>query len=79
VVSPTHVRDSGSAIHPVPFFALQQRYPGVPYELALCRQIIDQVCIELRQYDPERSDRVVARLEAELQAHLESEMGLHLP
>ena len=58
---------------------LQQRYPGVPYELALCRQIIDQVCIELRQYDPERSDRVVARLEAELQAHLESETGLRLP
>ena len=58
---------------------LQQRYPGVPYELGLCRQIIDQVCIELRQCDPERGDRVVARLEAELQAHLESEMGLHLP
>ena len=58
---------------------LQQQYPGVPYELALCRQIIDQVCIELRQYDPERSDRVVARLEAELQAHLKCETGLRLP
>jgi hypothetical protein len=58
---------------------LQQRYPGVPYELALCRQIIDQVSIELRQRNPERSDRVVARLEAELQAHLKCETGLRLP
>ena len=58
---------------------LQQRYPGVPYELALCRQIIDQVRLELRQCDPERSDRVVARLEAELQAHLECETSFRLP
>ena len=58
---------------------LQQRYPGVPYELALCRQIIDQVRLELRQYDPERSDRVGTRLEAELQAHLKCETGLRLP
>ena len=53
---------------------LQQRYPGVPYELALCRQIIDQMCVELRQ-----CDRVVTRLEAELQAHLKCETGLRLP
>jgi hypothetical protein len=58
---------------------LQQRYPGAPYELALCRQIIDRVCIELRQCAPERRDRVVARLEAELQAHLESEASHSLP
>ena len=58
---------------------LQQRYPGVPYELALCRQIIDQVCIELRQWAPERRDRIVTRLEAELQTHLESEAGLRIP
>src|SRR5262249_36086193 len=58
---------------------LQQRYPNVPYELALRLQIIDQVCIELRQCAPERRDRVVARLEAELQAQLESEAGLCLP
>jgi hypothetical protein len=58
---------------------LQQRYPGVPYELALCRQIIDQVCIELRQSIPEQRDCVVARLEAELQAHLDSEADLRLP
>jgi hypothetical protein len=51
----------------------------VPYELALCRQIIDQVCIELRQCDPEECDRVVTRLEAELQAHLKCETGLRLP
>ena len=58
---------------------LQQRYPGVPYELALCRQIIDQVRIELRQWAPERRDRIVTRLEAELQTHLESEAGLRIP
>jgi len=58
---------------------LQQRYPGVPYELALCRQIIDQVCIELRQWAPERRDRIVTRLEAEMQTHLESEAGLRIP
>jgi hypothetical protein len=58
---------------------LQQQYPGVPYELALCRQIIDQVCIELRQRDPEQCHCIVTRLEAELQAHLKCETGLHLP
>ena len=58
---------------------LQQRYPGVPYELALCRQIIDQVCIELRQCGPEQCDRIVTRLEAELQSQLECETGLRLP
>jgi hypothetical protein len=58
---------------------LEQRYPGVPYELALCRQIIDQVSTELRQCDPGQCDRVVTRLEAELQAHVESETGLRLP
>jgi hypothetical protein len=58
---------------------LEQRYPGVSYELALCRQIIDQVCIELPQCDPERSDRIVTRLEAELQAHLKCETGLRWP
>jgi hypothetical protein len=58
---------------------LQQRYPGVPYDLALCRQIIDQVCAELGQYDQEQCDRVVTRLGAELQAHLNCETGLRLP
>ena len=58
---------------------LQQRYPGVPYERALCRQIIDLVCIELQQCAPERRDCFVTRLEAELQAHLECEPGLRLP
>jgi len=58
---------------------LQQRYPGVPYELALCLQIFDQVCIELRQCAPERRDRVVARLKAELQSDLECDASHCLP
>jgi hypothetical protein len=58
---------------------LQQRYPVVPYELALCLQIFDQVCIELRQCPPERRDRIVARLKAELQADLECDASHCLP
>jgi hypothetical protein len=58
---------------------LVQHYPGVPYEVAMCRQVIEQARSVLRVRAPEQVERVVARLEAELEAHLECEAGLRLP
>jgi hypothetical protein len=58
---------------------LLQAYPGVSYEEALCRQVIGHARGELEVRAPEQMRSVVARLEAELQAHLESEAGLRLP
>jgi hypothetical protein len=47
---------------------LQQAYAGLPYELALCRQVIAYAEVELRWSD--QKDRVLRRLEAELEEHL---------
>ena len=58
---------------------LVQQYQGVPYEVALCRQVIEYARGELRLRAPEQVESVVARLEAELQARLECEAGLCLP
>ena len=58
---------------------LVQQYPGMPYEVALCRQVIEYARGELRLRAPEQVESVVARLEAELQARLECEAGLCLP
>jgi hypothetical protein len=58
---------------------LLQAYPGVPYEVALCQQVIAHARSELKVRAPEQVKSVVARLEAELQAHLECEAGLRLP
>jgi hypothetical protein len=58
---------------------LEQRYPGVPYELALCRQIIDTVHGELREAAPDPVDPLVSRLEAELAEHLRYDGQVHLP
>src|SRR5262249_31634472 len=49
---------------------LVQHYPGMPYEMMLCRQVIEQERSVLGVRDPDQVERVVARLEAELQAHL---------
>jgi hypothetical protein len=57
---------------------LELRYPGVPYELALCRQIIDNVRDELRQHAPDQEDAIVSRLEAELAEHLDCYGEIHL-
>jgi hypothetical protein len=58
---------------------LLQAYPGVSYEEALCRQVIELARGELEVRAPEQVKRVVARLEAELQAFLECEAGHCLP
>jgi len=50
---------------------LSQLYPGVSYKEALCRNVIEHARSELRLRAPEQMDSVVARLEAELHAHLE--------
>jgi hypothetical protein len=57
---------------------LLQAYPGVPYEVVLCRQVIGHARGELEVRAPEQVKRVVARLEAELQAYLECETN-HCP
>src|SRR5262249_12653247 len=51
---------------------LLKAYPGVPYQVALCRQVISYARAEMRLRAPEQMESVVARLEAELQAPLES-------
>jgi hypothetical protein len=58
---------------------LSQHYPGASYEVALCRQVIAHARSVLQVHAPEQAERVVAHLEAELQAHLECEAGLRLP
>jgi hypothetical protein len=58
---------------------LLQRYPDVPYEVAVCRQVIEQARSVPRVRTPEQEASIVARLEAELQAHLDCEGGLRLP
>ena len=58
---------------------LVQQYPGVPYEVALCRHVIEQARSVLRVRDPDQVEPVVTRLEMELQAHLECEANFCLP
>jgi hypothetical protein len=58
---------------------LLQAYPGVPYQVALCQQVIARARSELEARALEQVESVVARLEAELQAHRECETGLRLP
>jgi hypothetical protein len=58
---------------------LLQQYPGVSYELAQCRNVIENARSELQLRALEQVESVVARLEAELQAQLECETGLRLP
>jgi hypothetical protein len=58
---------------------LVQQYPNMPYEVALCRDVIDHARAVLRVRAPKQAGAVVACLEAELQAHLEREAGLRLP
>jgi len=58
---------------------LEQRFPGVSYELALCRQIIDDVRDELRHRAPDRVESVVSRLQAELADHLHRHGNICLP
>src|SRR5262249_17920621 len=52
-------------------------YPGVPYRVGLCRQVIAYAGAELRHRAAGQEGRV-ARLEGELQTHLESEAS-HCP
>jgi hypothetical protein len=57
----------------------QQRYPGMPYERALCQQIIDTVRDELSEAAPDQVKPLVSRLEAELKEHLCADGQVHLP
>ena len=58
---------------------LVQQNPSVPYAVVLCRHVIEHARSVLRVRAPEQVENVVARLEAELQAHLECETDLRLP
>jgi hypothetical protein len=71
-------RDLDAGLSGVPE-SLVQQYPGVSYEQALCRHMIDPARSALRVHAPEEMERVVARLEAALQRHLETERGLCQP
>jgi hypothetical protein len=48
---------------------LEERFPGMSYELALCRQVIEDARSELQQRAPDKEESVVSRLEAELAAY----------
>ena len=59
---------------------LQQAYAGLPYEHALCRQIIVYAEAELRhQGSSAQKDSVLHRLEAELAEHLRRHGKVCLP
>jgi hypothetical protein len=58
---------------------LAQLYPGVSYDEALCRNVIEHARYEMRLRAPEQVANVVARLEAELQEYLECDEDLCLP
>jgi len=49
---------------------VQQAYTGLPYEHALCRQVIAYAEVELRGQGSDQKDRVLRGLEAELAEHL---------
>jgi hypothetical protein len=52
---------------------LAQRYPGLSPEEAWCREVIEHARSVLRAKAPEQMECALARLEAELQAHRETE------
>ena len=58
---------------------LQQAYAGLPYEHALCRQIIAYAEAELRHQGSAQKDSVLHRLEAELEEHLRRHGKVCLP
>ena len=58
---------------------LQQAYAGLPYEHALCRQIIAYAEAELRHQGSAQKDSVLHRLEAELAEHLRRHGKVCLP
>jgi hypothetical protein len=58
---------------------LQQPYAGLPYEHALCRQIIAYAEAELRHQGSAQKDRVLHGLEAELAKHLRQHGKVCLP
>jgi hypothetical protein len=58
---------------------LQHAYAGLPYEHALCRQIIAYAEAELRHQGSAQKDSVLHRLEAELAEHLRRHGKVCLP
>jgi hypothetical protein len=58
---------------------LTQRYPGVPHDVALCREVIAQARSVLLVRAPEQMETNLARLEEELQAFQEREEDLCPP
>ena len=58
---------------------VQQAYAGLPYEHALCRQIIAYAEAELRDQGSAQKDSVLHRLEAELAEHLRRHGKVCLP
>jgi hypothetical protein len=58
---------------------LEQRFPSMSFELALCRRIIEQVRDELRLRAPDQVKCVVSRLEEELAEHLRRHGKICLP
>ena len=58
---------------------VQQAYTGLPYEHALCRQVIAYAEVELRGQRSAQKDRVLDRLEAELAEHLRRHGKVCLP
>ena len=58
---------------------LQQRFPDLAPDHAVCRQVITFVEEELRRRAPERATAVVARLEDELAEHLRQHGRVCLP
>jgi hypothetical protein len=57
---------------------LRRRLPGVPYEQALCRQVIFDVRASLELGAVDAVGNVLARLEAELAEHLNRHGEVHL-
>src|SRR5262249_14001022 len=49
---------------------LAERYPGFSFEVALCREVIEQARSVLRVRAPEQVEKVVAGLETELREYL---------
>lgn len=58
---------------------LEQEFPGVSYELTLCRQIIARVRDELMERAPDQLDGVVSSLETESAEHLRRFGNVCLP
>jgi hypothetical protein len=73
-----HDLESGgvSAIHYA--YLTQQLYPGNTVEESLCRKVIS-IVKEVLEKDPDSRDRVLARLQAELEEEPESPRSLPLP